>query len=222
MKHKRRTIVCIFSHPDDEAFGPSGTIAKLAKEADVYLLCATKGQAGQDSTPAERESLGRRRAAELRRSAEVLGVKAVHFLGYRDGYLCNNIYHALADKITVWLKKYKPVTLLTFEMRGISGHIDHIAVSMVTTYAFYKLPFVKKLMYYCLTEDRRGKDREYFIYFPPGYKKTDIGETIDVSEVWDIKVKAMMQHEAQQHDARRILEEAKKFPKEENFIVVTK
>ncbi|MBI2637373.1 MAG: PIG-L family deacetylase, partial [Candidatus Sungbacteria bacterium] len=57
MKHKKKTIVAIFAHPDDEAFGPAGTLAKLALAHDVYVICATKGEAG-DKTYAEGRKLG--------------------------------------------------------------------------------------------------------------------------------------------------------------------
>ncbi|MBP9816108.1 PIG-L family deacetylase [Candidatus Woesebacteria bacterium] len=36
-------IVAIFAHPDDEAFGPGGTLAKLSNEHDVYIICVTSG-----------------------------------------------------------------------------------------------------------------------------------------------------------------------------------
>ena len=42
-----KPLVCIFAHPDDEAFGPGGTIAKFAKKRPVYLICATKGESGK-------------------------------------------------------------------------------------------------------------------------------------------------------------------------------
>jgi len=42
-----KPLVCIFAHPDDEAFGPGGTIAKFAKQRPVYLICATKGESGK-------------------------------------------------------------------------------------------------------------------------------------------------------------------------------
>jgi len=45
-----KTIVAIFAHPDDEAFGPAGTLAKFAETNTVYLLCATKGHAGTNSS----------------------------------------------------------------------------------------------------------------------------------------------------------------------------
>lgn len=218
----QKTIVCVFAHPDDEAFGPSGTINKLAKQNDVYILCATKGQAGLDSRSEASEALGKKRAQELQESAKILGVKQVYFLGFRDGMLSNNLYHKLAAKIQTHVEKLKPNMLITFEPQGISGHIDHITVSMVTTFVFYKQPFISQLWYHCQIKERASLRKDYFIYFPPGYDKSEIDHIENVEDVWDTKVSAMMTHESQKHDAERILKTFKKFPKEEYFLVVKK
>lgn len=215
----RKTVVCVFAHPDDEAFGPSGTIYKLAKENDIYVLCATKGQAGQDSRSETGTNLTSRRAKELKTSAKRLGVKKVYFLGFKDGTLSNNLYHKLAEKIKTHLESLKPEIVITFEPQGISGHIDHITVSMATTFVSKKLVFVKELWYHCITEERAALRKDYFIYFPPGYKRSDIDKIVDISDVWDVKVKAMRTHESQKHDADRILKDAGQFPKEEYFLV---
>lgn len=216
---KKKTIVCVFAHPDDEAFGPSGTLYKLSQDNDVYILCATKGQAGQDSRSETSESLTSKRAKELKESAKHLGIKKVYFLGFKDGTLSNNLYHALAEKIKTHLELLKPELVITFEPQGVSGHIDHIMVSMVTTFAVKKLSFIKELWYSCIPEDRAAKLVDYFIYFPPGYKKSEIDKTVDVTDVWDIKVKAMRIHESQKPDADKILNSFKNFPKEEYFLV---
>lgn len=214
-----KTVVCIIAHPDDEAFGPSGTICKLARKNKVYILCITRGEAGKNSLR-EQEKLGKIRAQELRASAKILGVRRVYFLGFKDGALCNNLYHKLANKIKKRLEVLRPEIIITFEPRGISGHIDHIVTSFVTTYVVTKLPFVKQLWYHCITEERsKARGRDYFIYFPPGYKRGEIGKIVDVSDVWETKAKAMMAHKSQMHDAEKILKILEKQPKEEYFLI---
>ncbi len=219
----RKTIVCVFAHPDDEAFGPAGTIAKLAKENDVYILSATKGEGGQNHHENKETPLQELRMNEMINSAKILGVKKVIFLNYIDGTLSNNLYQKLAESITSHIKKLKPYMLLTFEPRGISGHIDHIAVSLVTTFVFYELPSIKQLYYYCLsTQQRMAFKDKYFIYRPPGYKKSEISKTINVKGVWEQKVNAIHQHKSQIKDVKMILTRMETLPKKEHFIILKK
>ncbi len=215
-------LVGIFAHPDDEAFGPGGTLALEAKKRDVYLICVTNGEAGKSSLDEVRE-LGEVRREELLESAKILGIKKVFFLGYHDGTLSNTLYHEIAEKIIRILNDIKPNTLLTFEPRGVSGHIDHIAVSMITSFVFYKVSYVKHLWQYCLTEKARNvEEYDYFIYFPPGYKKSEIVKIRDVSPIWKQKVKAIHAHKSQLHDIEQILKRHAKLPKEECFLEINK
>lgn len=218
----RENLVCIFAHPDDEAFGPAGTIYKFSQKYNVYILCATQGEAGINSSPKKKE-IAQIRKSELLKSAKILGVKKVYFLGFTDGTLSNSLYHDLAGKIEKYLRKLKPEIIMTFEPRGISGHIDHIAVSMVTAFVFQKLAFIKTLLCYCIDEfERKRLTEDYFIFFPPGYKKTEINKTVDVSGVWDKKIAAIMAHESQKHDAEEIFKKIEELPKNEHFLVETK
>lgn len=214
-----KNIVCIIAHPDDEAFGPGGTIIKLVKENNVYIICATKGEAGSVKKGPAGAALGKIREQELLNSAKILGVKKVFFLGFRDGELSNNLYQPLAKKIEKILRRLKSETIITYEPRGISGHIDHIMVSMVSSFVFQKLKFIKKIMYFCAPEKIIEMNRDYFIYVPPGYKEREIDLTVDVSKVWDQKIAAMFAHKSQIQDAMWILKFAEKFPKKEYFLI---
>ncbi len=217
----KQTIVGIFAHPDDEAFGPAGTLATLAKEHDVYLICVTRGDAGLSSV-AHDGDLGDVRLLELRNSAAVLGIKELFFLNYNDGTLCNNVYHQVADDIQKKLDELKPETLITFEPRGVSRHIDHIAVSMTTTFVFNKVPYARYLWHYCIDARHRKAFKDYFIYFPPGYEPSEYNQTIDVSKVWEQKLKAINQHVSQQGDIDKIVPIMEHLPKEEYFIAIEK
>ncbi|MBI2033092.1 MAG: PIG-L family deacetylase [Candidatus Levybacteria bacterium] len=218
---KKKSFVCIFAHPDDEAFGPGGTIAKLTKEFDVYILCATRGQKGQNSSRSS-ETLSKIRSNELKLSAKILGVKKVFFLGFRDGTLSNNLYHKIADRIEVYLEKLRPEAIMTFTQNGVSGHIDHITVSMVTMYIFQKLHFIKEVWHHTGKDYIAEQMKNYFIYFPKGYSRSEVDKVVDISDVWEIKVQAMYQHASQMHDVERILSLHKGHPKEDYFLISKK
>lgn len=215
----REVVVAVFAHPDDEAFGPGGTLAKYALTSDVYIITATGGEAGQNSLSNSEKKLSEIRKNELLASAKILGIKKVFFLGFEDGTLSNSIYHKIASKIEKKLKELQPSTVLTYEPHGISGHLDHIAISFITTFVVKKLDFVKELMYYCMSEEESIPMDDYFIYFPKGYKKTEIDITIDTTDVWETKVKAMLAHKSQKHDAKRILKQRENLPKREYFML---
>lgn len=220
---KTKKLLSVFAHPDDESFGPSGTLAKYASEGvEVHLLIATKGESGQNNlTTPTHLSLAQVRKKEALKAAQIIGVAKVEFLGFIDGELKQNNYHAVADKIMKKLKDFKPQVVVTFDNTGISGHIDHIHMSMTTTYAFLKTKYSQKLYYHCLPEYRRkGKTiDDYFVYFPPGYKESEVTTVIDTAETYDTKIKAMLSHESQMSDAQRIIKDISKLPKRDYFIL---
>jgi LmbE family N-acetylglucosaminyl deacetylase len=217
-----KKLVCIFAHPDDETFMVGGTIAKLSKDYEIYVLCATKGEAGKNSLE-ETKKLGQIRAKELENAAKILGIKKVYFLGFLDGTLSNNLYHKLATKIQNKLEELRPDVIMSNDPTGISGHIDHITIAMVTLFVFHKLSFIKTLWQYCGKAEVGELMKEtYFIHFPKGYTRDQVDKVIDVSDVWETKVAAMKQHKSQMHDVERILHTQKNLSKEEYFFVINK
>ena len=90
---KDKRLLFAFPHPDDESFGPGGTIAKYAREGtDVHYVCATRGEVGTVEPEmlkpyahlAADQQLGALRGQELRNAADILGLTGLHYLGYRD------------------------------------------------------------------------------------------------------------------------------------------
>lgn len=214
-----KTIAAVFAHPDDESFGPGGTLAKLAKNNRLYLLCATKGEKGNSSIKIS-TPLAKIRANELKKAGKILGIKKIFFLGFKDGSLNNNRYHQLATKIKKVFLQIRPEVIITYEMRGVSGHLDHIAISLATSFVAVKLKFVKTILYYCLTKNHRQLIKDYFIFFPPAYKKKEINLTVNLSSVWEKKINAIKAHASQRKDGKEILKIISSLPKEEHFIKV--
>lgn len=222
-KKVKKAILAIFAHPDDESFGPGGTLAKLAKTHNLYTICVTGGEAGQNARPHTTRKLADIRNDEYKAAAKILGVKKSHCLGYKDGTLSNNKYHEIAGKIDEIVRKLKPETLVTFEPHGVSGHIDHIAVSMITSYVFRNNPQIKKLMYYCLLDTRREKYLDdYFVYFPQGYKRSEVDLEVDTTTTFKQKIEAIKAHKSQKEDGDRIIKSLLSMPPREYFLVTTR
>ena len=77
-------VLAAFAHPDDEGFGPGGTLAMLAAAGSaVTLVCATNGDVGEISDPAlaTPETLGQVRQQELRDAMAVTGVPGRQVFG---------------------------------------------------------------------------------------------------------------------------------------------
>jgi LmbE family N-acetylglucosaminyl deacetylase len=218
----RKTAFVILAHPDDESFGPGGTISLLSRTHDVYLFCATKGEAGEDNSKQNGMSLPEKRVLELQEASKILGIKDVIFLGYEDGYLSNSVYHEIAEKITTYVKKLQPDRIITYEPRGISGHLDHIAMSMISSFIYVKNECIRELHYLCLDEKQRGLGQDYFVYFPPGYPDNQITKRVDITSVIDKKIEAIKKHSSQIRDVEKMIEKHKNNRIDECFIILKK
>ena len=139
------TLVCFHAHPDDESISTGGSIARASAEGHrVVLVVATNGDHGEvpdDLTPGE--TLVDRRKAETARSAEVLGVHRLVWLGYADsgmtGWPQNEHPDAFwqapvddaAERLAAVLREEAADVLTVYDWHGNYGHPDHIQVHRV-------------------------------------------------------------------------------------------
>ena len=73
-------------HPDDIEVGAGGTVAKLCRMGkEVHFLVITDGAYGTNKTEYDKDEINCNTAGKTRKSADILGVKSVTFLPYRDG-----------------------------------------------------------------------------------------------------------------------------------------
>lgn len=124
------TLLVITAHPDDEAFGMAGTLAKAAAAgAHTALICATRGEAGQSAGLAEtREALAALRSKELRCSAATLKINNLILLTYPDGGATGWDMDALVRELAAHIRRIAPDVVITFDDQGITRHPDHMAV----------------------------------------------------------------------------------------------
>ena len=209
----------IFAHPDDEAFGPAASLYHAAHhDYDVHLILLTDGENG--TNPDNEPDLGTLRLQEWKTCGELIGASSQYALHYPDGSLSNNLYHEIAQKI---LKRITDViahhqtpielTFMTYEKNGITGHLDHIATSFITTYVYLTLrkdpPLdvtIGKLKYYCLPHAMIPQSNTDWLFMQCGTKEKACDEIFDYRDLAEQKLKIMKAHYSQRHDMDAILD----------------
>lgn len=140
------TLVSFHAHPDDEAIGCGGTLAKAAADGHrVIVVTATRGEHGNtpDGLLRPGEQLWQRRVAESVEAARILGVHRWEFLGYVDsgmmGWPANSAPDSFwqadveqaAERLATILDEERADVLTIYDPVGTSGHPDHIQVHRV-------------------------------------------------------------------------------------------
>ena len=127
-----KRLLCVFAHPDDESYGPGGTIARCALDGgEVFVTTFTAGEAGTIgvSKALARDELARRRRIELAAACDALGVGGHRILEAPDGGVAGVDPKWAVGEILADIRRFRPHVAMTFHRRGVSGHPDHIAVA---------------------------------------------------------------------------------------------
>jgi LmbE family N-acetylglucosaminyl deacetylase len=107
------TILFVIAHPDDEVFGPAGTIAKLATTNDVYIVCLCKG----NRPGAEQVEFDRQRA--FQESCKLLGATPLQYYNSDTKLTLEDA----TNIITAAIGQYAPEVVYTHNISDL--HQDH-------------------------------------------------------------------------------------------------
>ncbi|XIH35183.1 bacillithiol biosynthesis deacetylase BshB2 [Cytobacillus firmus] len=189
MMEKERHVLVIFPHPDDEAFGVSGTISlHIDNGTPVTYACLTLGEMGRNmgNPPfATRETLPKIRKEELEEAARVLGIQDLRMLGYRDKTVEFEDEEMLANRLGAIIGETNPSLVITF-YPGYAVHPDHDATGAAVIRAVKELPADKRPKVHCVAFSNNCEE--------------EIGQADvvnDVSAVIDRKIAAIKAHASQ-------------------------
>lgn len=128
-------VLAVVPHPDDESYSMGATLHLAARSgADVTVLCATRGERGEDFST-ESGDLASRRTAELVASCAALGVQPPRFLDFPDGGLAALPPGRLEAALVEALHAHGPDVVLALGADGAYGHADHLALGVSLTEA---------------------------------------------------------------------------------------
>ena len=159
--------MAVHAHPDDEALGTGGILARYADEGmRTVLVTCTKGELGdapggiKPGDPAHDERIVvPLRQKELEASCRALGVSHLELLGYHDsgmegwpqndapGSFWQTPVPEAGHRLAELMMKYRPQVVVTYDENGFYGHPDHIQANRITLAAIAECGIPDKLYY---------------------------------------------------------------------------
>lgn len=190
---EKTDVMVISAHPDDAEFGAAGTVALLIREGKqvMYVVC-TNGDKGTSDRTLDPAKLPGMRQKEQRAAADVLGVREVLFLNYPDQGLEDT--PEFRKHIVRVIRFYRPEIIVSSDpYRRYLWHRDHRVIGQVVLDAVY--PFARDhLAYPDLLEEglEPHKVKQLLLW-----GTEDINYRTDITELFDLKIKALRCHESQ-------------------------
>ncbi len=205
---KPQRILVILAHPDDPEFFCGATLARWARAGhEIHYFLLTYGDKGFDDPTATAEHISEVRHAEQEAAAAIIGVKSVRFLGKEDGYLVPSL--ELRKEVVRAIRQTKPDILVTCDPTHLFAgdyyinHPDHRYAGQVVLDAVF--PAADNPFFFPELIKDEGlqphKPREVWVSLT-----SNPTVTLDVTDTWEIKVRALKEHKSQIGDPKEFEE----------------
>lgn len=194
---EKLSLLAVFAHPEDESFGPAGTLAKYASEGvQVSLVTTTRKNPHRHGAPAAPLDVMHhaREARDRLCSCRTTGIRRACYFDILPGDLDLIDETIIEDQLVRLIRELQPQVIVTFGPDGLSGDKEHQIISRVTTTAFRsagdadKFPhhfheglgtYAPQKLYYCVLP--KSIVTQWGIPGLCGVPDTSITTTLDVS-----------------------------------------
>ncbi len=183
-----RKILVFAAHPDDEAIGCGGTLARFTTEgAEVHVVYLADGvNARQDEgvfSEASPEYLARKAAAEA--AANILGVQSVTFGAFPDNRMDTVALLDVVQFIERLIEQHQPDMILTHHAGDLN--IDHRRVHQAVVTACRPQPShsVKTILFFevCSSTEWQMPASNAPVFAPNWF--------VDITDYFDLRVQAL-------------------------------
>jgi LmbE family N-acetylglucosaminyl deacetylase len=201
-------VLVVLAHPDDPEFFCGATTARWVRAGHRVSYCVlTCGDKGTKDLTIGTDELCSIRQSEQRFAGKVLGVEDIRFLNYPDGYLIPDLN--LRRDITRIIRIVRPDILVTcdpltlFTANSGLNHPDHRAAGQATLDAVF--PAARDhLNFIELWKDEKLEPHIVREVWVSGTLNPDV--VIDVTETWELKIKALYEHKSQIGEPEKLAE----------------
>ncbi|CAL9670797.1 PIG-L family deacetylase [Streptomyces sp. enrichment culture] len=203
MTNRPLTLMAVHAHPDDEATGTGGVLARYAAEGvRTVLVTCTDGGCGDGPGGVKPGDEGHDPAAvaamrrqELEESCEVLKISDLEMLDYADsgmaGWPSNDAPGSFwrtpvaegAARLAELMRHYRPDVVVTYDENGFYGHPDHIQAHRITMAALDLTELTPKVYWTTAPRSMMGRFGELMREFEPDMPEPDPAEAAAMAEI---------------------------------------
>ncbi|MEU9129526.1 PIG-L family deacetylase [Kitasatospora sp. NPDC048540] len=203
MVERPLTLMAVHAHPDDEATGTGGVLARYAAEGiRTVLVTCTDGGCGdgpggvKPGEPAhDPAAVVAMRREELEASCEILKVDHLELLEYADsgmmGWAANDAPGSFwrtpvaegAARLAELMRRHRPDVVVTYDENGFYGHPDHIQANRITMAALELTDLTPKVYWTTAPRSMMQRFGEVMQEFGEGRPEPDPAETAALAEI---------------------------------------
>jgi LmbE family N-acetylglucosaminyl deacetylase len=195
--------MAVHAHPDDEATGTGGVLARYAAEGiRTVLVTCTDGACGDGPGGVKPGEPGHDPAAvalmrrqELEASCEALKVGDLEMLDYADsgmmGWPSNDAPGSFwrtpveegAARLAELMRHYQPDVVVTYDENGFYGHPDHIQAHRITMAALEMTELTPKVYWTTMPRSMMRRFGEIMREFHEDMPEPDSAEAAAMAEI---------------------------------------
>lgn len=178
-----KKILVVAAHPDDEALGCGGAIARHTSLGEhVFVLFMTDGESSRNISKDLNKKISNRNGA-AQEALKVLGVTNHKFLNFPDNKMDTVPLLEIVKAVEEVLEEFKPNIIYTHFRNDLN--IDHQITNQAVLTAARPQPdcYVKKILSFEILSSSEWNSCSLF-QFQPQY-------IVDISGFWEKKVKAL-------------------------------
>ncbi|MFE7565512.1 PIG-L family deacetylase [Streptomyces sp. NPDC057539] len=203
MTDRPLTLMAVHAHPDDEATGTGGVLARYAAEGiRTVLVTCTDGGCGDGPGGVKPGDPGHDPAAiasmrrqELEASCDVLKISDLEMLDYADsgmtGWPSNDAPGSFwqtpveegAARLAELMRHYRPDVVVTYDENGFYGHPDHIQAHRITMAALEMTDLTPKVYWTTMPRSTVRRFGETMREFQEDMPEPDPAEAAAMAEI---------------------------------------
>lgn len=203
---EKLSLLAIFARPEEEAFGPSGTLAKYAGEGvRVSLITAARELANLMTLRIADPSLVmlNPRARETLCSCRAAGISRL-CLDHASAYVPMHYHQMLQERLVRLVREVQPQVIVTYAPNGLADEIQDKVLNELALYAFEHAgdyaeypehfrdglnPYTPSKLYYSVLP--QSWVARWGLQGLSGVPDTQVTTVLDVSPYSDMKLKAV-------------------------------